>query len=203
MERRAAVFEENYTAYLERIGRLDLAARAEILGLALEPESVAVSWFGEILRVSDRGIADISGRRPDYATCVVICNYLLRCPRAVVPATGWAHYRDFKDSGPLTVYFSQDVERALVDRFSGRLEALRRAGQDLRGRPPDMEVNCDGVFVFEALPRVSLMLMFNDADEEFPADCSLLFDNAADKYLDAESLAIVGRCLVERLQQRS
>jgi hypothetical protein len=53
--------------------------------------------------------------------------------------------------------------------------------------------------VFEALPRVRIYLIFNDADEDFPADCSLLFEKQAAKYLDMECLAMIGMVLAERL----
>jgi hypothetical protein len=53
--------------------------------------------------------------------------------------------------------------------------------------------------VFEALPRVRIYLIFNDADEDFPADCSLLFEKQAAQYLDMECLAMIGMVLAERL----
>ncbi|MFP4446945.1 MAG: DUF3786 domain-containing protein [Desulfosudaceae bacterium] len=201
MDKTATVFEENYNRYREQIRQLDLAAVAGILGLETETGAVSVPWLGKILRVSGEGVVDAAGNRPDYGTFVVVSNYLLRCPAAVVPPAGWAHYRDFPTSGPLTVYFARDVEQALADNFNGRTEALRRAGRLLGGYVPEIKVRCDLSLCFYALPRVPVLLLFNDADEEFGADCSLLFDNVADQYLDAESLAILGRCLVEALVQ--
>ena len=52
--------------------------------------------------------------------------------------------------------------------------------------------------MFEALPRVRIYLIFNDADENFPADCSLLLEKQAAKYLDMECLAMIGMVLAER-----
>jgi len=201
MEKTAMVFEENYNRYLEEIRQLDLAGRGGILGLETEAAAVSIPWLGKTLRVTGEGIVDAAGNRPDYGTFVVVSNYLLRCPAAVASSSGWSHYRDFPTSGPLTVYFARDVEQALADNFNGRTEALRQASRHLGGYVPDIAVRCDLSFCFYALPRVPVLLLFNDADEEFGADCSLLFDNVADQYLDAESLAILGRCLVEALVQ--
>ena len=44
----------------------------------------------------------------------------------------------------------------------------------------------------DALPRVPIFLLFNDADEEFGAECRLLFERRAAAYLDMESTAILG-----------
>jgi hypothetical protein len=52
---------------------------------------------------------------------------------------------------------------------------------------------------FEALPRVSLLLLFNDRDDEFPAGCTVLFNRQAESYLDPESLAMTGGLLSRRL----
>jgi hypothetical protein len=46
-----------------------------------------------------------------------------------------------------------------------------------------------------ALPRIPILLLFNGADEEFPARCPMLLDRRAGKYLDMECLAIAGWAL--------
>jgi hypothetical protein len=44
-------------------------------------------------------------------------------------------------------------------------------------------------------------LLFNDAEEGFPAQCTLLFGQRAQNYLDMESLAILGGTLAHRLSR--
>ena len=46
----------------------------------------------------------------------------------------------------------------------------------------------------------SPIVLFNDADDEFPAQCSVLFERRAENYLDAECLAIAGRLLFTSLE---
>jgi hypothetical protein len=43
-------------------------------------------------------------------------------------------------------------------------------------------------------------MLFNDADEEFPAQCAVLFERRAENYLDMECLAMVGMLLFEYLK---
>ena len=54
---------------------------------------------------------------------------------------------------------------------------------------------------FDLLPCVPILLLFNDADEEFPAQCLLLFEHRAEKYLDMESMAILAWLLTDYLNQ--
>ena len=48
---------------------------------------------------------------------------------------------------------------------------------------------------FQALPRIVLLLLFNDGDEEFPAKCTVLFERHAEHYRDPESLAMTSTWL--------
>ncbi len=52
---------------------------------------------------------------------------------------------------------------------------------------------------FNALPKLPMVLLFNDRDEEFPAQAKILFEQRAEVYLDAECLAILGNLLFQRL----
>jgi hypothetical protein len=56
---------------------------------------------------------------------------------------------------------------------------------------------------FDPLPKVPLLLVFNDADGEFPADCSVLFEKRARSYLDMECPPMVGGALVQYLKDKS
>jgi hypothetical protein len=42
------------------------------------------------------------------------------------------------------------------------------------------------------LPRIPIRLRFNDKDDEFPAQSSILFRQSTESYIDMESLAIGG-----------
>ena len=70
---------------------------------------------------------------------------------------------------------------------------LEKASEIVGGYPANLSVRCDLAFQFKALPNIPIILLFNDADDEFPAKCSVLFGSGAEAYLDAESLAMLGR----------
>jgi hypothetical protein len=44
------------------------------------------------------------------------------------------------------------------------------------------------------------LLLFNDKDDEFPAQCSVLFERRAQKFLDMECLAMVGTHFFKNLK---
>jgi hypothetical protein len=199
-EKRAAVFAENYRQYLVQLAKIDLPARAGMLDISVENGAAQIPLFDRRYWATPGKITDENGVQAPYDVCVVLARYLLMCPKRFPTEDAWTAYRDFKDSGPLTVFFSDAVEGAIASSFSGRLVLLERAVKSLGGRAPMTLLSYDLSFQLPALPRVPLLLLYNDADEDFPAQCSVLFEARAERYLDAESLAVLGSQLVHRLK---
>lgn len=198
---KASVFEETYEKYLSQIAETDFAAKQEILGIKKEGDEAVIPLFGKPYRVSQRGISDTSEEQPHLGICVALCKYLLMCPDNKPKSGDWVSFRDFKDASPLTTYFSDNVEQPFVRKFSSRLDELDKACRKIGGTSPDIELSYDLKMRFDALPQVPLLLLFNEADEDFPAKCSVLFEKNADKYLDPECLAIVASLLYLNLKQ--
>jgi hypothetical protein len=195
------IYEQTYTNYLAQLEGLDLASVGEKLGCDVERNEVLIPLFGKPHRVSEKGILDPSGKQPAFDQCVILCKYLLLCPDVPPKNYEWVSYRGLKDSGPLTKYFSNDVERAIAEYFKGTVNRLAEASKALGGYPPAVDASYDLSAQFEALPRGPVVMLFNDAEEDFPTKCAVLFENRAEHYLDAECLAMLGRLLFTYLKE--
>jgi len=199
MNQESPVFEETYNHYLTRIADIDLEVVAARLGAKVENGQAVIPLLGRPYRISKEGITRKDGQRPQLGTCVILSKYLLMCPAEEPGRNDWASYRDFKDSGPLTTYFANDIEGAIANAFAGRAADLEKAAKLLGCYVPDTAFPYDVCRCFEALPRVPLLMLFNDVDEEFPAKCTVLFQASAEEYLDGECLAMLGAQLAGRL----
>jgi hypothetical protein len=93
------------------------------------------------------------------------------------------------------------VTLPLADSFSARLGDLESAAKKIGGYPPADDFPYDLSLQFDALSKVPLLLLFNDKDEEFPAQCSVLFEKRVEKLLDMECLAMVGVLFCEYLKK--
>jgi hypothetical protein len=201
MTERSSIFEQNYKFYLEQVEKLDFGPFENGLGVKVKGDEVTIPVFGKPYKVSPGGIVDLSGKKPSYAVCVILFKYLLLCPNHESTQAEWISYRDFKDAAPLVNNFMNNVERAITRNFSGRLDDLQEAARHLGGQPPEIDLSYDFSSRFNPLPRVPILLLFNDADEEFLAQCSVLFEKRADKYLDMECLNMVGVLLSDYLKK--
>jgi len=198
---KSSVFEETYTNYLAQIAGLDFKKIADRLGAEMVGEELIIPFFGKPIRVSTAGISEPSGGRPNFSVCVVLFKYLLLCPDHDPAGNGWVSFKDFKDSAPFAGAFFNYTEIPLAKYFSGRLKALDAACRGIQGHPPAATFSYDLCMQFEALPQISVLLLYNDADAEFPAQCAVLFKKRAENYLDMECLAMVGMLLFEHLKR--
>jgi hypothetical protein len=163
--------------------------------------AVMIPFFGNTYRVSTQGIADPTGKQPHLSISVILCKYLLMCPMIVPLGGNWMSFKDFKDAAPLIQAFFNTVTLPLADSFSARLADLDRAAKKIGGYPPADDFPYDLSLQFDALSKVPLLLLFNDQDDEFPAQCSVLFEKRVEKLLDMECLAMVGMLFCEYLKK--
>ena len=196
----SSVFKETYHNYLKQIAQLDFKKMADRLGAEWTDNELMIPFFGKPHRISAGGIFEPSGSRPDFSVCVVLFKYLLLCPDHDPVENDWVSFRDFKDAAPFAGAFVNTTEAPLARNFSGRLADLETAGRKISGHPPAASFSYDLCMQFKALPRVPVLLLFNDADEEFAARCAVLFERRAGSYLDPECLAMLGMLLFEYLK---
>ena len=195
----APVFKETYESYLTRIGDLDVTTRQAILGIELRDAQAVIPFFNTTYFAGANGIFDLEGRTPNLSVCVILCKYLLMCPREVPRIQGLAAFQDFKDAAPLIPFFSNAVQGEVARCFSGNLRALDRACGALGARPYEGDLGYQIKYRFEGLPRVPVYLLFNDAEEGFGAQCTLLFERRAESFLDMESVAMLAGALAHLL----
>ena len=201
MTEKSSVFEETYTNYLAQIAGLDFKKIAAQLGAKLIGDEMVTPFFGVPHRISAAGISDPSGNRPDFSVCVILFKYLLLCPDYDAVETDWVSFKDFRDSSPFAGSFVNYTEAPLAKYFSGRVTQLEMAGRKISGDLPAAKFSYDLCMQFDALPKIPLLMLFNDTDDEFPAQGAVLFERRAENYLDMECLAMVGMLLFEYLKR--
>ena len=201
MTRSGNIFDTHYAAYMNSLAALDFERIAPILGLEPNPEGYALLLFNRRYTVSRQGIWDDHRQPPSYATFVIMAKYLIRCPVRRHQDTQWAAFKDFKRESHFTNvnFFASATEQKIAGSFSGQLAALSRAARRMGGVPGDSTLSYDLVMQFQALPRIALLLLFNDGDDDFPPYSTVLFWRQAEYYLDPESLAMTSALLAKQL----
>ncbi len=195
------IFETHYKDYCHKISQTDLPSLAVTLGIEAHGDGVCIPFLNRHYQVSSKGIRDETGRRPAYSLCVILAQYILLCPDRILNDPQWVSFKDFKKDAQITNvnFFTSDTEKAVLRHFSDNVPRLTNASRKLGSTRHDIGVAYDVSMKFDILPRISLLLLYNDRDEEFPAQCSVLFQKHAEFYLDPESLAMTGAGLTRHL----
>lgn len=196
---KARIFEETYRHYLSSLEQVDFTKRANTLGAKVSGNSLHVPFYDQQLSISSSGISSEGHEHVPFPVKVVLCRYVLMCPDDMPKQDArLVNYRDFRDAAPLIDYFTTNTCKTLEIAHSGEIAKLHNKCVQTGG-VEEIAVGYDLSMKFKALPRIPLYLYFNDADDEFPAKCSILFQADAGQFLDMECLAITGTYLTSRL----
>jgi hypothetical protein len=203
MTAQSDIFKKNVEEYQRQLAEVDFASIRDRLGIEMDSGKMFIPFFKDRFFVSRDGITDASDNPPDYRISVILSKYILLCPDETHHDSEWTSFKDFKRVSHFTNvnFFSSDTERVIEKHFSGKMRELQNACDQWGGLHHEMETPYDISMQFQALPRISLLLLFNDGDEEFPARCTVLFQKHAEYYLDPESLAITSAWLPGSLKQ--
>ncbi len=199
MQSKAPVFDKIFKDYLAKVAALDLTGKSDIIGIQVDGKKIGIPFFHQYYTITPEKITDTQGNTPQHAVSVILCKYLILCPETPGNDRELLTYKDFPDAAPYVLGFGNTAEKPISRVFSGKMDALEKRSRELGGKACDMGISCDLSFVFLALPKVPIYMFYNDQDEEFPANCSLLFEKSARDYLDMECLAMIGMVLAEWL----
>ncbi|MBI5523822.1 MAG: DUF3786 domain-containing protein [Desulfarculus sp.] len=196
---RPQVYEEVYAGLVARLATADLKAPAMGLGLAQQDGAARVPLLGRDYLVDRAGVRAADGAPAAFTHRIVLAYYLLHGGRGE-PAGRFVPYRELPGGADFARNMAITVEGRLAGAFSGRLGQLEAACQALGGARTATEARVDLAIAFTALPGLPLMVTFNDADEDFPAEAKLFYDLTAPNFLDLECLAVLGLILVLELE---
>ncbi len=126
---------------------------------------------------------------------ILILHYLVKSEGQ--PLTGkWINFRQISGGESYYPAFVKRSQKPLLDFFSNRLELLEKAALALGG---EKTREGDTAVIIPALPRVPIVLIFWDGDEEFQPEARILFDSTVPTYLSTEDVAVLSQQTVFRL----
>jgi hypothetical protein len=115
------------------------------------------------------------------------------------PPTGrWVAFSDLPDGRFYNQAFQGYTGAELARHFKTDLTAFLGQAEKAGGIPQPGAPG-DAAFYFQALPRISLMVVCWQGDEDFPSNFQVLFDASAPHYLPTDGYAILGSNLTGRI----
>jgi hypothetical protein len=174
---------------LEEAKTRNAAASAPGLGGSLVNGSAQIPLFAETCTVKAdavyRGDSTL-----DTIGSILVLRYLLTAGDDQL-RNAWVPYREFKDGAQFASYIKANIEDRLAQVFGGKQTLLRERLQALGASMYRSEAKPDVAAALQPFPKVPLLVIFWDKDEEFDASFQFLFDESAASFLDMEALAVL------------
>jgi len=131
---------------------------------------------------------------PDFQQALLL-YYLVTADGT--PLTGrWVSFADLPDGRMYNAAFQGYSGDEIAKKFGLDLEAFKTACAKAGGNALEFG---SASFIFQALPRVPLIVACWLGDEDFPSSCKILFDESASHYLPIDACAILGSMLTRKL----
>ena len=108
----------------------------------------------------------------------------------------WISFSELPDGNFYNQAFQGYTGRQLSLMYGNNQDSFKKSAKALNGHRFSL---ADSSYKFEALPRVSLLVVFWLGDEDFPSSFQVLFDASASHYLPTDAYAILGSTITGRL----
>lgn len=195
--------EQRFTQRLEELratlASIDLNQIAQASGaqLAAECQLNLTFWNCPIRITYPQGVAyPESGKQPLSSFDQALLLYYLTTADGAPLSQKWISFSDLPDGRFYNQAFQGYTGRELALIFRDDRSAFEEAAQALGGV---RYLLGDAAFAFQILPRVPILAVYWQGDEDFPTSCQLLFNAAAHHYLPTDAYAILGSTLTRRL----
>ena len=176
-----------------------IAARSGVSYLMLGPErgELHVPLWGNVCILSFPELLGYNCRDEHLSDFhqALFLYYLITADGA--PLTGkWVSFADLPDGRMYNAAFQGYSGDEIVRAYGFDLDGFKAACQTTGGQSVDIG---SASFIFQALPKVPLMLTYWLGDEDFPSSCKVLFDESASHYLPIDACALLGSMLTQKV----
>ncbi|MGD9876248.1 DUF3786 domain-containing protein, partial [Desulfococcus sp.] len=156
-------------------------------------------YFSGLIRIGRNGVRKADDEPLNRWEQVFIYNHMAQGGK-VNPTGRWKAFQEIPNTVSKIKSMRAHVEIPLAERFSGKPEALAEAARRIGGLDKIREhPSADAAWRFTPLPKVPVMLLFWNQDDEFEAKIKLLFDETVCEHLDIESILFLSERLVQLL----
>lgn len=184
-------YEQNYLGLLAGLAGRDLAENGPGLGFKVEKGGLTIDFLGRSYLITNQGVEPLDGRPVDVNNRSLLIHYALSEGRAR-PLESFLPLNRL--TGPMAGRKELDkrlMVKPLLEFFGNDYDKFSRAAKKLGGEERGLDESGGRVWRFQVLPKIPVKVVFQEADEEFPADLEILFDHTALDFMGFECLAFL------------
>jgi hypothetical protein len=181
----------------EKIRDIDLREIPRTLGGRMHNDALIMPCLGREFEISPDGEIRTVGHITPW-TKILLLHYINTRGNAVLSGK-WVSYSELKSGMVKASSFLRECEDPLRELFDADIdrtvEALEKLGAVLSSEFPTSHA-----WKLFLLPKMPVIILYWPEEDEFPSKVKILFDQTADRFLDAESLMFLLEGLVKNIE---
>lgn len=190
-------YDSIYSGLIARLSECDFEESADRLGLEYVDGGIQVSFLKREYRITRDGVEPRDGKPVNVNNRSVLLHYLLSQGQGE-PENSYILFESIP--GMISGLHGQNrlMNTPLERHFGNDYDKFREAAEKLGGIE---EESLKGRYLwkFDALPKIPLKVLYDDADDEFPVSIKIMLDRSALQFLEFECLAFMAGCFVRAL----
>ncbi|MBF0319435.1 MAG: DUF3786 domain-containing protein [Nitrospirae bacterium] len=184
------VTESMFDKLKEETAKLDLIKAAPAVGAAIMPDGITIKCLGKDFTVRHDGSVETDGTVNLWIKILLLIY--IKTGDASEPANDWVSFDRLKMGIVKIGAFKKECEIPLTGMFikdyQSAVAAIKSLGAvEAEGQPST------AAWKLYLLPKIPVLILYWQGDEEFPSEVKVLFDSTAERYLDIESLVFLLR----------
>lgn len=178
------------------IAGIPLCEIAEGLGCHVADEKLFVRCIGIEYTIDQHG--KVEPEPKNKWITVLLLHYIRNKGRGEFTHS-WIAFQDLKSGMFKAASFTRECERPLRELIDEDGEAAATILRGL-GAAPVKGFSSDLAVSMDLLPKVRILVLYQNSTEEFPSSLKILFDGITDAFLDVESVMFLCEGLVHTLR---
>jgi len=131
---------------------------------------------------------------PEFSQAMIL--YYLHLADGSPISGRWVSFAELPDGRFYQNAFQGYTGQMLAREIGNHLEGFEKVARTLNAQKAQLG---HASYIFQALPKVPLLVILWQGDEDFPASFQILFDDTAHHFLPADGCAILGSILTRKI----
>jgi hypothetical protein len=183
----------------QQVQLLDFIEVAPRIGAQLIGGKLAINCLGRDFFI-DQGGEMTSACHVNHWLYVPLLHYVLEC-QGTEPANDWVPFGDLPGAGQWNQYFSHRCEEALRQLADAHHELVFEMFFLFGAQPIAATGGADHSLAILPLPKVPFLINYWQEGDGFPSELNILLDRSAGRNINARSITLLARGIVEMFRQ--
>lgn len=183
----------------KEIQNFDLTTVAPRIGAQIRNGKLAITCLGKNFFIDQTGEMT-STCHINHWIYIPLLHYIIEC-QGTEPQNDWISFSELPDAKEWNQYFTHRCEEPLRKLADTHRELLFELFFLFEAQPQATAGKADYSLLLKPLPKVPFLINYWLADDGFPSELNILLDRSAGRNINAHSITLLARGIIEMFRQ--